>query len=148
MRQFCMLKRSKKASQFWTACTRRKLSWMKKISTRPWLFAGPSFAAISILYLFIVWTGFKIPYFKDSAWFSPLSGDAWGGIIMRLAVFSVFSYLTFFCFRRYVYERKAKEIYAFKQTALNAMGSLLEIHKGNENQTNQIMTHALPHIFN
>jgi len=121
---------------------------MEKISTRPWLFAGTSFAAISILYLFIVWTGFKIPYFKDSAWFSPLSGDAWGGIIMRLAVFSVFSYLTFFCFRRYVYERKAKEIYAFKQTALNAMGSLLEIHKGNENQTNQIMTHALPHIFN
>ena len=119
------------------------------INTKRWLWGGYILAAVTFLYMLSALTHFHIPYLSGSEWFS-MGNDGeslYSNIIVRIAIFSILSYVTIFCFRQYVYERKTKEVYEFKQTALNAMVGLLDIHQGNQDQTNQIMTHSLPHIF-
>lgn len=120
------------------------------INTKWWLRGGYALAFGTFLYMLAVFSHFHIPWLNGSEWFSKeIFGESpYGDVFIRIAIFSILSYVTIFCFRQYVYERKAKEIYEFKQTALNAMISLLDIHKGNQDQTNQIMMHSLPHIFN
>lgn len=120
------------------------------INTKRWLWGGYALAFGTFLYMLAVFSHFQIAWLSGSEWFSKeIFGESpYSDVIVRIAIFSILSYVTIFCFRQYVYERKAKEIYEFKQTALNAMISLLDIHQGSQDQTNQIMMHSLPHIFN
>lgn len=120
------------------------------INTKWWLWGGYALAFWTFLYMLAVFSHFHIAWLSGSEWFSKdIFGESpYSDVIVRIAIFSILSYVTIFCFRQYVYERKAKEIYEFKQTALNAMSNLLAIHKGDQDQTNQIMMHSLPHIFN
>lgn len=118
----------------------------KNISEIKWFKGGLISSFVVFLYLLAAITHFQIPWLDKSEWFGS-ANNPYIDMIIRVAIISILSYVTIFCFRQYVYERKAREIYEFKQASLNAMSSLIEVHKGDQNQTAQIMTHALPHIF-